>query len=278
MNRKKVVLFGRHKNNDLLLQMVTETSLHDDLFTYQIVKVPGKGYRARKLDPQLKTSTLEEAIQHADKIIIFDELPSEIESLIKDKEIVYFQDSLNALVKDCETSLAVHLKYGEEYFQDVLEKLAEFLQNGYRFQLKTRDRTLKKLLSVFREEKESDICIWLNPKKECEFEEEIFEDVIRECARSVVSDDEYQKRMIGAYRSEWKRIIYESANDLDIELFFSCSRKPVTLYGEQIKIYEALKNGRKAELQCVDRRELEKFTAMCTYEALKANYIEMLQE
>ena len=96
MEGKNIVLFGQHHRNDLLLQMIAEQCLVDHWFTYQIVKNQGKGYMTRKLDPQLKKATYREAVKQADKIIVLEELPTDVESLMKDKEIVFLQDIPNA--------------------------------------------------------------------------------------------------------------------------------------------------------------------------------------
>lgn len=278
MERKNIVLFGQHDRNDLLLQMIAEYRLIDNLFTYQIVKIPGKGYMARKLDPQLKNVTYKEAIDKADKIIALEYLPADAGMLMRNKEIVFWQDILNAPGLTHATPVAVNLKYGEEWFPDVLKKLAEVSQAGYRFQLKTRDEDLKSILSVLRNEKRSDICIWLDPQKECEFDAALFENIVRESARKCMSDEEYQERMIVSYKQKWKRNIYEFEyqNQDSAELFFSCSRKYITLHGAQMKIYEALKFGDKEKLQKISRKDLENFTAMCSYEALKAEHFEKL--
>lgn len=75
-------------------------------------------------------------------------------------------------MKDKGVPMAVILAYGEERFPDVLKKLAELSEAGYRFQLKTKD-------------KESDLCICLNPKSGDEFDAELFEHIVKECADSI---------------------------------------------------------------------------------------------
>ncbi len=278
MERKNIVLFGQHKRNDLLLQMIAEHRLIENLFTYQIVNIPGKGYMARKLDPQLKSVTYREAIEKADKIVALEYLPTEVGMLMRNKELVFWQDVLNAPSLTHATPVAVNLKYGEEWFPDVLRKLAEVSQAGYRFELKTREENLKSILSVLRDEKRSDICIWLDPQKEGGFDASLFENIIRESARKSMSDLEYQNRMIASYKQKWKRNLFEmkAKNEDSAELFFGCSRKYITLQSEQKKIYEALKFGDKEKLLDISRKELENFTAMCSYEDFKAERFEKL--
>ena len=279
MERKNIVLFGQHNRNDLLLQMAAEYRLLDNMFTYQIVKIPGKGYMARKLDPLLKKVTYEEAINQADKIIALEDIPIEIGILMREKKIIFLQDILNEDNKiTYETDVTVNLKYGEEWFPDVLRKIAEFSQAGYRFQLKTREENLKSILYVLREERKSDICIWLEPQKECGFDADLFENILKESARKCITDKEYKERMIASYKNSWKRNFFEiiSGNNDKVELFSSCSRKYITLHGEQKEIYMALKLGDKDGMQNISRKELENFTAMCTYEALKSEHFEKL--
>ena len=278
MERKNIVLFGQHKRNDLLLQMIAEYRLIDNMFTYQIVNIPDKGYVARKLDPQLKDVTYREAIEKADKMITLEELPVEVGILMLNKQLVFWKDILDKPTLAHATPVAVNLKYGEEWFPEVLKKLAEVSQAGYRFQLRTRDESLKSILTVLRNETESDICIWLDPQIEYDFQADLFEKTVRESARKCMSDEKYLERIISFYKKKWKRNIFElnPKNREKVELFFSCSRKYVTLHGEQKSIYEALKFGDKEKLLNIRRKELENFTSMCNYEALKAEHFEKL--
>ena len=197
MERKNIVLFGQHHRNDLLLQMIAEQCLVDHWFTYQIVKNQGKGYMTRKLDPQLKKATYREAVKQADKIIVLEELPTDAESLMKDKEIVFLQDIQNAAKQVCKTSVAVNLKYGETCFPKVLAKLAEFSRAGYRFQLKTREKDLKSILQILREEGKADLCIWLNPQKEGGFDAELFESIVKESIAPYMEKQKGSRSVLG---------------------------------------------------------------------------------
>lgn len=274
---KNIILFGQYRRNDLLLQLLAEQRLVKDMFTYQIVEIPGKGYKFRKLHPQLVTADAESALFHADQVIALEPILGEAAKLLQESNVQWYED----IITDCDSEFhyaeEIHLKFGEEWLPDVLQRLAEFWQAGYRMCLKSDQPELNTLLHLLYErDTKADICLCLDIQRGYEFDEALFDTVLKENARKKVTPDAYIDRMLDSYEKEWKRNILEISNLRTTELYLSCSRKYVILDGEQRKIYNALTAGYKKVLRKTDRRELENLNAMFTYEAWKAKQFEML--
>lgn len=275
---KNIAIIGQHERQDILLQVLKEHRLLDYQFTYQIMQIPGKEDYVRRLDPQLKKITAEEVVKHADYAFSMNKKAGE------NYDAMDFFEYLKMKGNPKHELPSFDLPYEEAWFPDVLAKIAEFEQAGYRCVLRSDDIQLDELFRFVRDgRKEADIelRLYVCEEKEVPIDIEGIKDYLLQRVRAVVFNKDYILRMYVSYHERWKKnihIIKRSEDEKEVTIFLSCSRTIKVLTGIQKYIFDILENETHDLLSTCSRETLENFTAMCRYEEKKGEHFEALMK
>lgn len=272
---KNIVILGMNKENGKLLQLMNKKSLLENVYLYQIVRVPGIGLKARPLEPHLlKDVSVEEVVKQADKFIAFEDLDEEIAQIVNEKDIEFISSATdNSEVADTKDIPQYKLLFQERYLPDLFGILSKLVNRGYRPYLKSNNMILDSILKLtqFRSS-DADFNIIMTFSESQQALDEIDTNLF-DFARKVVSKNDYHKRMKELFSSqEWDRNLHKISKEV---WYFSFSRRAVRLTRKQDAFLRWL-SGELSSIPKCSRNIMEQVVELCNYEHRLIRYMEAI--
>lgn len=263
----------------MFLQLLAEKRMLKNTAAYQLVELPGKKILARRLESRLREVSAQEALDHADEILVLEEMGDAMRDCLGNRSFLtltqYAQGQKESWLQEHYASRTIPVRFSWEWLADVLQVLCEVAQAGYSFYLSSTDPELEEILSLtaFRDSA-SLVGISLIPGADSRFSrEKIRGELIGFCRKYEPKALYLADLLLHYHQDNWEKNIHllpdrekTARRQESRKVYLTCSRQIRTLTKEELGVWEALKDCDMNQLCQYSRDTLERFAAMCAYE------------